>query len=52
MDETKQMFMNHTGKNEEQIENYIQAFAKRKFYSDFRQEMNRSVRKIIESWMK
>ena len=50
--ETRQMFMKQTGKTEEQLQSYIQAFAKRKFYSDFRHEMNRSVRKIIESWTK
>lgn len=50
--ETRQMFMKQTGRTEEQLQSYIQAFAKRKFYSDFRHEMNRSVRKIIESWTK
>ena len=50
MDETKQMFIKQTGKNEDELKNYIQAFAKRKFHAPYRKEMNRSVKKMIESW--
>ena len=50
MDETKQMFIKQTGKNEDELKNYIQAFAKRKFHAQYRKEMNRSVKKMIESW--
>ena len=39
-----------TGKNEDELKNYIQAFAKRKFHAQYRKEMNRSVKKMIESW--
>ena len=37
-------------KNEDELKNYIQAFAKRKFHAPYRKEMNRSVKKMIESW--
>lgn len=50
MDETKQMFIKQTGKNEDELKNYIQTFAKRKFHAQYRKEMNRSVKKMIESW--
>lgn len=52
MDETKQMFIKQSGRSEQQLQSYIQAFAKRKFFAQYHQEMNRSVRKIIESWTK
>ena len=52
MDETKQMFIKQSGRSEQQLQSYIQAFAKRKFFASYHQEMNRSVRKIIESWTK
>lgn len=50
INETKDMFMKYTGKNEADLQDYFEAFAKRKFYADFHQEMNRSVKKMIESW--
>ena len=52
LDETKQMFMKQSGKNEEQLGKYIESFARRKFYAEFREEMNRSAAAIIESWVK
>lgn len=50
LEETKQMFMKQSGKDEEQLGKYIGAFARRKFFAEFRQEMNRSSRAIIKSW--
>lgn len=52
IEETKDMFIRHNNKNEEELEKNIKAFAKRKFYAEFRHEMNRSARAIIESWTK
>lgn len=52
LEETREMFMKQSGKDEEQIAKYIEGFAKRKFYAEFRHEMNRSARAIIESWVK
>ncbi len=50
--ETKEMFKKQTGKDQEDLEKYIIAFAKRKFFTEFRNEMNRSTKAIIESWVK
>lgn len=50
--ETKEMFKKQSGKSDEELEKYIEAFAKRKFFAEFREEMNRSTRAIIESWVK
>ena len=50
LEETKHMFIEHSQKSEAELEKYITAFAKRKFYAEFRAEMNRSVRAIIKSW--
>ncbi len=52
LEETEQMFMKQSGKDEEQLGKYIESFARRKFYAEFREEMNRSARAIIESWVK
>jgi nitroreductase len=52
LEETKEMFMKQSNKTEEELKKYIDSFARRKFYADFRDEMNRSVRAIIDSWMK
>ena len=49
--ETKAMFQKQSGKSGEDFDNYITAFAKRKFYTDFRDEMNRSVRAILNHWI-
>ena len=46
------MFMKQSNKDEKALEQYIQAFAKRKFFAEFRHEMNRSVRAILEHWIK
>lgn len=50
LDEIKVMMQEHCGR--EDIESYIQAFAKRKFLAEFREEMNRSVEVMLESWIK
>lgn len=50
IEQTKEIFMKQTGKSEESLKTYISALAKRKFYADFHQEMNRSVKKMIASW--
>ena len=52
IEETKEMFKKQSGKNDEELANYIASFAKRKFFADFRVEMNRSARAIIDSWVK
>lgn len=51
IEETKAMFCKQTGKSEQELEKYIQGFAKRKFFVAFREEMNRSVRAIIKHWI-
>lgn len=51
-EETIQMFEKHSNKTGEALEKYIQAFAKRKFFADFRAEMNRSVRQMLKFWIK
>ncbi len=50
IDELTSMIQNRIHKDD--IESYVQAFAKRKFYAEFREEMNRSVRVMLDSWMK
>lgn len=52
LDETKTMFMKQSGRSKEQLGQYIQSFANRKFFAEFRDEMNRSMRAIIEEWVK
>lgn len=52
LEETKQMFMKQSNKDEEQLGKYIEGFARRKFYAEFREEMNRSAHAILESWLK
>lgn len=51
LDETKSMFQKQTGKSEDELESYITAFADRKFYADFRAEMNRSVKALLKHWV-
>lgn len=50
--ETKAMFMKQSKKDEKELKRYINAFAKRKFFAEFRQEMNRSTRAILKHWIK
>lgn len=50
LEETKTMFQKQSGKSGEELASYITAFAKRKFYADFRSEMNRSVKAILKHW--
>ncbi|MEG0276042.1 MAG: nitroreductase family protein [Coprobacillus sp.] len=52
LQETKEMFMKQSNKSEEDLGRYIEAFAKRKFFAEFRDEMNRSSREIIKHWIK
>ncbi len=52
IEETKDMFKKQANKSDEQLAQYIESFAKRKFFAEFRYEMNRSARAIIESWLK
>ncbi len=49
-EETKAMFEKQSGKTGEELKSYIAAFAQRKFYADFRAEMNRSVKAILKHW--
>lgn len=51
IEETKEMFKKQSGKSDEELEKYITAFAKRKFFAEFRNEMNSSARAIIKSWV-
>lgn len=51
-EETIHMFEKHSSKTGEALQKYIHAFAKRKFFADFRAEMNRSSRAMLESWLK
>ena len=51
IEETKVMFKKQSGKSDEELAKYIEAFAKRKFFAEFRNEMNRSARAIIKSWV-
>lgn len=50
LEETKTMFEEQTEKSGDELKNYITAFAKRKFYADFREEMSRSVKAILKHW--
>lgn len=52
IEETKEMFIKQSGKSEEELEKYISSFAKRKFFAEFRDEMNRSSREILKYWIK
>ena len=53
IDETKDIFKRQSGKEtDEALGQYIEAFAKRKFFAEFRDEMNRSSREIIKHWIK
>lgn len=52
LEETKTMFVKQTGKDHEDLKNYIQAFGKRKFFCEFRKEMNRSVQEMLKHWLK
>ena len=52
LEETKQMFTKQSHKTEEELGKYIESFAKRKFYAEFRTEMNRSARAILKHWIK
>ncbi len=53
VEETRNMFKKQTGKEaDEELNKYVHAFAKRKFNTGFRHEMNRSVRAIISHWTK
>lgn len=51
IEETKEMFERQSLKTEKELEAYIQRFAQRKFYAEFRDEMNRSVKALIHSWV-
>lgn len=51
-EETKEMFVKQTGKDGEALATYIERFAKRKFFTEFRYEMNRSCRAMIKHWTK
>lgn len=51
-EQTEQMFIKQTGKTGEDLEKYIQSFAKRKFFTEFRYEMNRSSREMLKAWLK
>lgn len=51
LEETKIMFQKQSGKSAAELENYITAFADRKFHADFRTEMNRSVKAILKHWI-
>lgn len=50
--ETVEMFERHSDKKGEELKKYIKSFAKRKFFTEFRYEMNRSSRAMIDHWMK
>lgn len=50
IEETKYMFEKQTGKTGKELKEYIIAFAKRKFYVDFRKEMNRSAKAMLKQW--
>ncbi len=50
LEEIKNMFEKQTGKTGNELEEYINAFAKRKFYVDFRKEMNRSAKAMLKQW--
>ena len=46
-----EMISNVTGKSGEELTNYIRAFCKRKWNSDFSQEMTRSSQVMINEWL-
>lgn len=50
LEETRYMFEKQSDKTGNDLEEYIAAFAKRKFYADFRKEMNRSARAMLKQW--
>lgn len=50
VDDIKEMFRKKLGKGDAELETYISGYAKRKFQAEFREEMNRSVKAIIQSW--
>lgn len=50
IEETKIMFKNQSGKTENELADYITAFADRKFFADFRKEMNRSAKAMLKQW--
>lgn len=52
IEETKEMFKKQANKDNEELKIYIERFAKRKFHTEFRYEMNRSVRAMIKHWTK
>lgn len=52
IEETKAMLAKPTNKTEEELEKYVTRLANMKFLSEFRDEMNRSAKAIIESWTK
>lgn len=52
IEETKDMFMRHSHKTEDELAVFIESFAKRKFFAEFRDEMNRSSRAMLKSWLK
>lgn len=52
IEETKEMLKKPYNRSDEQLQQYIERLAKMKFLSEFRQEMNRSAKAIIESWTK
>lgn len=51
LEETEKIIQNQSEKTGEDFKNFITAFADRKFYSDFREEMNRSVRAMLKHWI-
>ncbi len=51
LEETEKIIQNQSEKTGEDFKNFITAFADRKFYSDFREEMNRSVRAMLKNWI-
>ena len=50
IEETREILEKQSEKTGKEFEEYIQAFAKRKFYSDFRKEMNRSAKAMLKQW--
>ena len=50
IEEIKTMFEKQSGKSGEELKAYITAFANRKFYVDFRKEMNRSAKAMLKQW--
>lgn len=50
IEETMHMFEKQTEKNGKELKEYIRAFANRKFYVDFRKEMNRSAKAMLKQW--